>query len=38
MSITLTRDIVQPSLLDAAPRRGETLEDVISGEIGRAHV
>ena len=31
MSITLTRDIAQPSLLDAAPRRGETLEDVISG-------
>ena len=31
MTITLTRDIAQPSLLDAAPRRGETLEDVISG-------
>jgi hypothetical protein len=31
MSMTLTRDIVQPSLLDAAPQRGETLEDVISG-------
>ena len=31
MSITLTRDVAQPSLLDAAPRRGETLEDVISG-------
>ena len=31
MSMTLTRDIDRPSLLDAAPRRGETLEDVISG-------
>ena len=30
MTITLTRDIDQPSLLDAGPQRGETLEDVIS--------
>ena len=30
MTTTLIRDIDQPSLLDAVPQRGETLEDVIS--------